>query len=494
MLAGIIMFKGISIPQADRIRWSESGLVLAGALAVACFILLPKSGLLVLIGFGTLGVIAVGREVFRGRIDPIVVWWAALYPFSYFVSIPRDHPIITPQRLIVFTAFAGLVFARPSTFVTMPKSFRRAGLAGLAFVVVAGFTLRQSPDVLGSARVLVDAFLLPVLLGWYVLVQFDVRRWLSGLHAAICLSSILSAAIAAAEIATGKNLMPFAGTTMAYAGGIARPNGPFGSNDALALAGAVSLFFLLFLGNALGPDMRPGRKLLHYAGLAGAIGMALMPMFRSIGLALLLVLVFDAIRERKTARRAWRVALISAFVGSILLVRAFAPNVFEDRSSSDNAYARVAEYEQCFRVFADHPLVGVGFSNFNNFVAGDARYLEIYKGVYSVDWPHSNLAAVLAETGSLGFGFFLIAQVLLFRSMWPLRRVSGCGALAWRYFAYMFMAYWITGLTETTGYDGFVNLWFVFAITVFYKYVVTDPEPMQPAEAQIPEGAFRGLA
>jgi O-Antigen ligase len=488
------MFRSVTIPQATRISWSEYGLVLAGALAVACFILVPRSGFPVLIGVGTLGVLAIGREVFRGRIDPIVVWWAALYPFSYFVSLPREHPIVTPQRLIVFTAFAGLVFARPSTFVAMPKGFRRAGLACLAFVAVAGFTLRQSPDILGSARVLVDAFLLPVLLGWYVLVQFDVRRRLSALHAAVCISSIISAAIAAAEIATGRNLMPFAGTTMAYAGGIARPNGPFGSNDALALAGAVSLFFLLFLGKALGPDVSLGRKLLHYAGLGGSIGMALMPMFRSIGLALLLVLVFDAIRERKTARRAWRVALISAFVGSILLVRAFAPNIFEDRSSSDNVYARVAEYEQSLRVFTDHPFLGVGFSNFNNFVAGNARYLETYKGVYSVDWPHSNLAAVLAETGSLGFGFFAIAQFLLFRTMWPLRRASAYGALAWRYFAYMFMAYWITGLTETTGYDGFVNLWFVFAITVFYKFVLTDPEPMQPAEVHIPESALSRVA
>lgn len=457
---------------------------------VASMILVPKTGLLALAGLGALGLFVAVHDVFRGSIDGIICLWAALYPLSYFVEFPHDHPLVTPQRLIVLGAFAALLFVKRSEMAPVPKPLQRTGLICLTFLAVAAFTLQQSPDVLGSARILLDAFLAPVLMGWYVIARFDVRRQIPALHAAVCISSIICAAVAAAEIVTGEDLLRFAGSSMSYAGGIPRPNGPFGSNDALALAGALSLFFLLFLRKSLGPNLSPGRRVLHTIGIAGAIGMALMPMFRSIALTLLLTLIIDTWWERRTTARAWRVAFISSFFALVFTISVFEPKIYQDRSSSDNAYARVAEYKQSLKVFADNPLLGVGFSNFNNYVAGDSRYLETYKGVYSVDWPHSNIAAVLAETGILGFAPYMIMQALLIWAMWRLRRVMPSGQVVWKYFLYMALAYWITGLTETTGYEGFLNLWYAFAATVSYKYVMTDPELMQPAESPVSEEAF----
>ncbi len=354
--------------------------------------------------------------------------------------------------------------------------------------MVACATLRDSPSPLNGTRILFDGFLLPVLLGWCVIARFDVRGRLPTIHTAVCVSSIISAAIAAAEIVTKQDLLPLGAPAEAY-GGIIRPNGPFESNDSLAMIGAVSVFFLLFLRRALGPAVTLGRRLLHYVSLAAALGMAMMPMFRSVAITLLLALIIDTFWEQKASRRIWRFGLMGAFAGLILLISAFAPDVFEDRSSSQNGYARIAEYEQSLRVFLDHPALGVGFMNFNRYVSGEPRYVAIYRGVSSVDWPHSNLSQVLTETGILGFVPYIMASILLLRQMWQLRRLPGSAHLMWKYFVYIFLTYWITGLTEGSGYSP-LNLWYVFAIAVSCKYALTDPYLMQSAEVQSSDFAF----
>src|SRR5262249_34826149 len=159
---------------------------------------------------------------------------------------------------------------------------------------------------------------LPALLAWCVIARFDVHHHVSTLHTAVCISSIISATIAAAEILMGQDLFAI-GIPAAPYGSLIRPNGPFESNDTLSLIGAVSLFFLLFLRSALGSGLGLRRRVLHACGLAAAIGMALMPLFRSVALTLLLVLIIDIFWERGMLRRAWRVALALAFVGTVLL-------------------------------------------------------------------------------------------------------------------------------------------------------------------------------
>jgi len=477
----------LSIPAEQWSRSLEALLILLGAIAVACLILIPQAGLLAIVGCAALGFVAIVNNVLRGRIDGLVSWWAALFPLTYFASFPREHPIVTPQRLVVLGAFMGLSFVKPSSLMAIPRALSRAGLVCLAFIAVAGITLAKSPEVLGPAHILFDGFLLPIMFGWYVIARFDARCQLSALHTAVCISSIICAAIAAAEIVTGEDLLPYEGAAMFFTGGIPRPNGPFGSNDALALVGALSFFFLLFLRAAIGPNLSAGRRMLHSIGLAAAIGMALMPMFRSVVITLLLILIIDTFWEKRTTGRAWRVGLMLTFVGLVCMVSVFAPDMFEDRSSGQNVYGRMAQHEQSLRVFMDHPWLGVGFNNFNNVVTGESRYLATYQGVSSVDSPHSNLAAVLAETGILGFVPYVIMHVLLFCAIWQLRHLSGYGRLVVRYCVYMFLTYWITGLTESTGFNPFVNLWYVFLITTCYKYALTA----RFAEPQVPEeGAF----
>ena len=325
------MLSGISLPAEQRTRLLEAVLVLVGATAVAGFILVPKAGLLAVIGCTALGFVGSVGNVFRGRFDGILLWWAGAFPFGYTVlSFPREHSIVTLDRVVILVAFMGLFLVKPSTFIAVPKTLRRAGLAGLAFIVVAGVTLGKSANGLNAARFLFDGFLLPILLGWCVIARFDVRRRLPTLHTTVCISSIICAAIAAAEIVTRQDLLPDESSVIFFGGSIPRPNGPFETNDTLALVGAVSIFFLLFLRAALGPKLSAGRRMLHSVGLAAAIGMALMPLFRSVAITLLLVLIIDTFWEQRTTRRAWRVVLMLAFVGLIFIPKVFAPDMFED--------------------------------------------------------------------------------------------------------------------------------------------------------------------
>jgi O-antigen ligase len=475
-------------PGTPRYRL-EVAIILLGAIAVAAFTLVPTAGLVVVIGCAALWFLAMVGDALRGRLEGILLWWAAVFPLGYyFLSFPREQSLVNLDRVVVLLAFMGLFLTKPKALTETPAGLRRAALACLAFVAITCIMLTNSPSPLNAARVLFDGFLVPILLGWCVIAKFDVRGRLPAIHTAICISSIVSAAIAAAEIIAGQDLLPIGPPAAAY-GGIVRPNGPFESNDALALIGAVSFFFLLFLRTTLGPALSAGRKMLHAVGLAAALGMALMPMFRSVALTLLLVLIIDTFWEQRRSRRALRVVLMLASAGAIFLLPILAPDVFEDRSSSQNAYSRIAEYEQSLRVFVEHPVLGVGFQNFNRYVTGEPRFVAAYRGAYSVDWPHSNLAQVLTETGILGFVPYILASVFLFRQMWQLRQGSGSGRLVSKYFVYMFLSYWITGLTEGSGYSP-LNLWYVFAIAVSCKYVLTDPVRMQPSKAVVSDLAF----
>lgn len=486
----------IPIPAGQRIGLLEALLVLAGASTIAFFILVPKAGLLVVITCAALWFLVLVVEALQGRFGGILVCWAAVLPFSYHLpTFPSEQVIVDLDRVVVFASVLGLIFSKPGVPFVIPKRMRRAALLWTVFGVAACASITRSSNFLNSVRVAFDSIFLPLLLGWCIIAWFDVRRWLPAIHTAACISAIISATIAAAQIITGEALLQFPGAAVYHYGGrIVRPSGPFVTNDILALVGGISLFFLLFLRKTLGPRVSLTRKTLHWIGLLAATGMTLMPMFRCVALTLLLVLIIDTFWERGTTRRAWRVGLIGALVGLILLISILAPGLYEDRSSTENVDGRVAQLEQSYQVFVDHPLLGIGFLNFHDLVAGNASYFASYHGVLAPDSPHNNLAQILTETGILGFLPYVLTQLLLLGAMWQLRQFSRSGYLASKCFVYFFLTYWITGFAESSGYDGQLNLWYIFATAVVYKYVLTAPDFSAPVEEWVPSKAWRAPA
>jgi O-antigen ligase len=485
------MIDVFAIPSGQRTRLLEGFFILAAAVAVAGFVLKPQFALFAFILCAGVWFLGLVGDALSGRCEGIILLWMAIFPLGYyFLSFPREASVFTLDRMAVLIAFTGL-FLKFRTLFTIPRALCWVGGAWLTFAAIAAITLGKSANAVYAARYLIDAFLLPLILAFCVVAGFEVRHRLSAIHTAFCVSSTICAAVGGAEIFTGQDLLPVQNSAMFYAGGIPRPNGPFAAMDQFALVGALSFFFLLFLRAALGAELTTGRRILHMIGRTAALGTALMPMFRSVAITLLLTLVIDTFWEQKIKGRAWRIMLIASSVVLILIAPLFLPNMLiEDRGASDNFYGRVAQLKQSFRVFTDHPALGVGFLNFQNSVEGEPSYVESYEGVSSLDSPHNNLTQVLAETGLLGFIAYVLSQVFIFRAMWQLRRFSGSGRLASKFFLYLFLSYWITGLTESSGYSP-LNLVYLFMIAVLYKYAMTSPRPAERVEeAVFPAEAF----
>jgi hypothetical protein len=214
-----------SISPDQQARLLEAALIVLGGMVVAAFILVPLSGLLVLVACLVLCFVGLACNAFRGKMDGILIIWAAVFPLGYyFASFPREQSIFTLDRAVVLVAFLGLFFAKRGPVTPVPSTLRRAGLVSLAFVAVGCVTLGKSASALYAARALFDSFLLPFLLVWCVIWRFDVRARLPALHSAVCISSIISAIVAAAEIVLGQDLLPLSTSAVATAGDIVRPN------------------------------------------------------------------------------------------------------------------------------------------------------------------------------------------------------------------------------------------------------------------------------
>ncbi len=433
-------------------------------------------GLTVLTAAAFLGVYLM-RSVIQGNGDGILGAWVLLFPLGYyFLSYPRDRSAISFDRLMVLILMVCAFVARRERRWDIPREMRLAGITWGIFLAVGAISFARG-DLLPIGRVLIDIYLLPALLGWYVIRQFRVQQHARWVHFAICIVSLYSCTIGVAELLLQRDLLPFALSVDYLAGSpdpfsefvYLRANGPFRTNDSFALIGIISFFLLMFLWQLAGKSRNIVARLLHHAGCAAALLQALLPLFRSVYVTLLLFLVIDVFWT-KGWRRVARVLAVVGIPAVIAVLISLAPGVASDRLDPANAYGRIAQNEQNLAMFLDHPIFGIGVSNFVR-VATQAEYqAHTYMGTEPVNSPHSNLAWVGVENGILGLAPYLVSQVVLVWAFWRLRRRGESGAQAWRYFQYIFLAYWVTGLTETTGAEADVNIWFVFAASLLYRY------------------------
>jgi len=110
-------------------------------------------------------------------------------------------------------------------------------------------------------------------------------------------------------------------------------------------------------------------------------------------------------------------------------------------------------------------------TNFARVVSSDPRYRAVsYAGFEAETTPHNNVAYLAVETGVVGALPYVASQVLLWAAFWRLRRRGGRGQMVWKYFVYIFLAYWISGMTLSSGYFGDLNHWFVFALSLLYTF------------------------
>jgi hypothetical protein len=414
-------------------------------------------------------------QILNANAAAILVAWVLIFPLGYkFGGYPLEKSIFTLDRGLIIALFGCIAFSSRRERFPISEPLFRSALAWTAFAMLAGISLMKAGEPAASTRWYVDGVLLPSILGWSVVRSFRVREHLARIHTNCCLMASYVFLIGGFELVTGESALKLPGAQLVFAGNLARPNGPFYSDDSFALISLTSFFFLLFLRHALGEQWSARRQVLHYIGTGAALGASLMPMFRSVGITLFVILVLDYLFSPRSKQRAKKLALMTACV--ILLVGAarLAPAAYSDRSNPDNFYVRLAEQKQIFSVFLDHPFFGVGYYNFADVATKTNRYGAEYNGIQSVDTPHNTLGGILSETGIVGFVPYVLAQCLLVVAFLKLKR-SGitAGAAVWKYFLYVFLGYWISGFTLASGYSSDLNLWFMFVCMAMYKYAVT---------------------
>ena len=426
---------------------------------------------------------ALMRSVVYARATGVLLCWMLIFPLGYYyASFPKTQPIITLDRTFIVVLLVAATFARARGALHIPGDVRKSAIWWLVFLVVAAITLPRTKSPLGGLRLLVDGFCLPGVLAWFVLRWIDVRKHLSAFHVAACVMSIYIAGIGLAEVVTQRDLLVLPESAVILAGNVnedatqiwVRPNGPFATTNSYALIGLVSFLLLLFLRKALQGHVPGWQRCLHKFGLAGALLTSFLPLFRSVLTSLVVIGVIDAFYS-KGIRRLLRVGVLCSFFLLVLLMQLALPQILEDRTDPENVFGRIAEQRQILTMFMDNPIIGVGLNNFHD-AAQKSKYVAYYQGVESVDYPHNNLGAVLVETGLSGIIPFAVSQfflVLAFRRLCKRRNQS----LVWKFFLFIFLAYWVNGMSLASAYYSDLNLWYMLALAMLYKFAETGEAP-----------------
>lgn len=447
--------------------------------AVAAMMLLSKMQVLIVAAtvIGCLTAIVVVASSLHGRVDGFVLAWVLLFPLGYyFLTFPRERSLFTLDRALLGLLLGAVLFGSQSLRTPISRTLKNSAIAWALFLLTTLIGLRMTSNPLGNTKQLVDVFVLPGILAWYLIRTFEVRKHLATIHWLTCVMSIYVAGIGLAELVTGQDLLAFpTGIFLVEETGFTRVNGPFATNNSFGLIGLISFCFLLFLRRAIHDRMPFWQRFLHAAGVTASLTIAILPMFRSILITLALIILFELYSSKRTGARAVMVALILLGALGGLALKKLAPEVFEYRvSDPSDVYARVAQQRQTLQLFASHPLEGVGWGNYMDVASNFSE--TSYNGVDSVGSAHNTLGAILAETGLLGTLPFVTSQVLMFLAFWRLRRWGTCDAmLASICFLYIFASYWITGVNLTSGYYSDINMWYLFAAAVIFKFAITEP-------------------
>src|SRR5580700_7591908 len=155
-------------------------------LSAATFLVFaPKMWVLIALIFGVACLLAVyiGADALCGRADFSLMAWVLIFPLGYyFLTFPRERSMFTLDRAMIGTLIVALAFGfrRPEVYLT--RDAKRAGIAWVLFIAAILFSLHQADNPLGKIKELMDVFVLPGILAWYVIHTFSLRQHLSKLH------------------------------------------------------------------------------------------------------------------------------------------------------------------------------------------------------------------------------------------------------------------------------------------------------------------------
>jgi O-antigen ligase len=439
----------------------------------------------------------------RVSIDSLLIVWFATTPFaSFYLRFPHERSVVTYDRAVfMLVALMLLVRWRRQALthaIGMPTpGFLVATRFEVAWGVLALLALMSAmveANNFGYAtKIAVDSFCLPLLAFHVAHHHFDASKR----GGSLALSTIWLAwflfATGAVEFVTGVNLFAYKGSELLREGE-RRVNGPFVSDSSFAITSLLFVLFLLAVPRLLRLRFDASGHVVYAGAIAAGVIATLLPLFRSVAVALVICWAIVEIglakhRASEAGKSDFESKNVSSgllsfiYVGSLaktrLLVFAvvvLALVVGESMSAASrvgsrladprNAYGRLATWKAATEVALDNPLFGVGLTNYGDHYHQkynwDGESEESFLDTRAADSPHSNPLWIVSELGMIGFVLYLGANVYLFlmgfRALKSATDERKCAAALG--FLALVLAYWIPGLTLTSGGYSDLNLYY----------------------------------
>jgi O-antigen ligase len=399
-VAAAALFAGIlATGEADAWLGQKPALFLLAALLAGTF----------LVVFSFLGSLA------------IIVWPVAATG-GYLLGIPRDHPVITFDRVWIGGMLAYIAL-NPRR--TGRSAFTRPLVVGLLWLVV-GYGLRAfatSANLGGPGETWLDAIVLPAILFFacerFCLAGIDRTRRLAG---ALMVAGGVLAAIGIAERIWGFQLATVRGGNVRFdvAIDLTRISGPYQAPEPYALSLIICFAATLYWIQS----RRRGdsfRWALVFAGLqVTAIALVY---FRAAWIAAVVVLIAAfGIRPGRFGR-------LFAVTGIVAALALAATSQLQESKSfstrandTTNVYGRLAAYKQSFELFRSAPVFGVGVNRYHD--VAFTQPPETVSNIKAPPDPHNSYTQLLAEQGIVGFLPFLLLSYGVWRLVRGLRAAS----------------------------------------------------------------------
>jgi O-Antigen ligase len=330
---------------------------------------------------------------------PLLVWAPVAVAAYPLVRFPRDHPILTFDRLWITGLLAYILLGHRRMLAAPMSRFLKFGLFGFAAVYgIRAIATRTSLS--GPIQTWFDSIVLPSII-LVAASRYSVSRERSQrLAASLMIAGGLLGAVGLAERIFGFELASLSGGQRRYDDVVAttRVSGVYAVPETYALGLIICLAATLYWVQT----KRRGAYLWGALFVALELGGIAFTYFRAAWIGALLVIIGSfGIRPHRFAR----LFAVTLVVGGV----AFAATaqlehnqkLAERTTNTDNIYGRLATYQEGIHLFKSKPLAGIGVDQYSTVV--QERPSFYFHGVRSVDFPHSSFIAVLAEQGLLGF-------------------------------------------------------------------------------------------
>lgn len=393
--------------------------------------------------------------------------------------------ILSPSRVVGVLVLVGIVARRVVGLDRHPLYIGRFDYLYWGFILVAtlGALISNPTDY---ALDVLFSLLMSYLLYWLMVNMFD--SWQRFRIAAwVIVACTLPIAISITSAALTSSLVE---TTDRFAG--IRETGFTGQ------LGYVTFIIVLWLSE----NVQGLGKLLFYAPLP-LFGAA---MFLSGSRAALVALAASALvllllLSGKHVRETWSIALVVVLVvGVAYIVTSVAPlavqrtlNIpFLSSSPPETVHGverRLFLSRLSLRLFGAHPFIGVGYGNYTRYVS--STYIPGF-----VARDHNLFTSILAETGVLGWGFFVLMYFEAFLTLWRARAAcpEGKEGRAAIYALTLLLGYNIViAMVHGTGFDR--TMFVVFALGSVVGRLSRDHDEVtgtgqpQPSSSVLPKDA-----